>query len=35
MDIILARIALVLVVGLVVGGSTYVVLTIIDVLKKE
>jgi len=35
MEVILARIALVLIVGLVVGGSTYVVLTIIDVLQKK
>jgi hypothetical protein len=32
---ILARIALVLVVGAIVGGATYVVLTIMEILKKK
>lgn len=35
MEPIFARIAIVLVVGAVVGGATYVVLTIIEVLKKK
>ena len=35
MEPILARIALVLVVGTIVGGATYVVLTIIEILKKK
>ena len=35
MDILLARMALVLVVALVVGGATYVVLSIIEIVQKK
>jgi len=35
METVLTRIAFVLFVGLIVGGATYVVLTIIEVLQKK
>jgi hypothetical protein len=35
MEPVVARIMLVLVVGTIVGGTTYVVLTIIEILKKR
>lgn len=35
METIVARIMLVLTVGVIVGGATYVVLTIIEVLQKK
>jgi len=35
MDILLLRIMLVLIVSIVVGGTTYVVLSIIDILQKK
>lgn len=35
MEPFLARIILVLIVGTIVGGTTYVVLTIIEVLRKK
>ena len=35
MEPFLARIILVLIVGVTVGGATYVVLTIIEILKKK
>jgi hypothetical protein len=35
METAFARIALILIVGLTVGGSTYIVLTIMELLKKD
>jgi len=35
METIFIRIAILLIVALVVGGATYVVLTILEVLQKE
>jgi hypothetical protein len=35
MDILLVRIALIIIVAVVVGGSTYVVLTIVELLQKK
>ncbi len=35
METIFARIALVLIVAVIVGGATYVVLTIVEILQKK
>lgn len=35
MNVILARLALVLIVAVIVGGATYVALTIIEIMNKK